>query len=76
MIPVLIGITFINFFIINLAPGDAVDLMIDPNVSEADKKVRREALGLDDPFLVRYFGWMRELVRGRQQGSCWREGCR
>lgn len=64
MIPVLIGITFINFFIINLAPGDAVDLMIDPNVSEADKKVRREALGLDDPFLVRYFGWMRELVRG------------
>lgn len=64
MIPVLIGITFINFFIINLAPGDAVDLMIDPNVSEADKQVRREALGLDDPFLVRYIRWMRELFRG------------
>lgn len=64
MIPVLIGITFINFGIVNLAPGDAVDLMIDPNMSEADKEIRRENLGLNDPFLVRYFRWVTELLRG------------
>ncbi|HKL13642.1 MAG TPA: ABC transporter permease [Halanaerobiales bacterium] len=64
MIPVLIGITFINFGIVNLAPGDAVDLMIDPNMSEADKEIRRENLGLNDPFLVRYFRWVSELLRG------------
>lgn len=64
MIPVLIGITFINFGIVNLAPGDAVDLMIDPNMSEADKEIRRENLGLNDPFLVRYYNWIRELLRG------------
>ena len=64
MIPVLIGITFINFGIVNLAPGDAVDLMIDPNMSEADKEIRRENLGLNDPFLVRYFRWVTELFRG------------
>lgn len=64
MIPVLIGITFINYGIINLAPGDAVDLMIDPGMSEVDKAIRREALGLDDPFMVRYGRWMSELVRG------------
>jgi len=64
MIPVLIGITFINFAIVNLAPGSAVDLMIDPNMSEADKEIRRENLGLNDPFLVRYFSWIRELLRG------------
>lgn len=64
MIPVLIGITFINFGIVNLAPGDAVDLMIDPNMSEADKEIRRENLGLNDPFLVRYFRWITELLKG------------
>ncbi len=64
ILPVLIGITFINYGIINLAPGDPVDLMIDPNMSQADKEVRREALGLRDPFLIRYARWMGELLRG------------
>lgn len=64
MLPVLIGITFINYGIINLAPGDPVDLLIDPNMSQADKEVRREALGLRDPFLIRYARWMGELVQG------------
>ncbi|BAS27996.1 ABC transporter permease [Limnochorda pilosa] len=64
MLPVVIGITFANYAIINLAPGDPVDLMIDPNVTEADRQARREALGLDDPFLVRYVRWMGELLQG------------
>ncbi|MGM0420907.1 MAG: ABC transporter permease [Bacillota bacterium] len=64
MIPVLIGITFINYGIVNLAPGDPVDLMIDPNVSQADKELRRENLGLNDPFLSRYLTWAKELLQG------------
>ncbi|MEW6047754.1 MAG: ABC transporter permease [Bacillota bacterium] len=64
MLPVLVGITFVNFLIINLAPGDAVDLMINPTMSEADRMARRQALGLNDPFVVRYARWLRELVTG------------
>lgn len=64
MLPVVLGITFINYAIITLAPGDPVDLMIDPNLTEADRQIRREALGLNDPFLLRYARWLGELVQG------------
>lgn len=64
MIPVVLGITFINYFIVNLAPGDPVDLLIDPNLTEADRETRREALGLNDPFLLRYARWLGELFQG------------
>lgn len=64
MLPVLLGITFVNFLIINLAPGDAVDLIINPSMSEADRLAKRQALGLDDPWLVRYGKWLRELAAG------------
>ncbi|MFH5181569.1 ABC transporter permease [Paenibacillus sp. TAB 01] len=63
-VPVLLGVTFLNFFIIYLAPGDPVDLYANPDVSEADKLLRREALGLDDPLIVQYFKWLGHLLSG------------
>ena len=51
MIPVVLGITLINYAIINLAPGDPVDLLIDPNLTEADRATRREALRAEQPLL-------------------------
>ena len=64
MAPVLLGITLLNFLIIDLAPGDAVDLMIDPSMSEADRMARRQALGLDQPWPVRYGKWLGQLAAG------------
>lgn len=63
-LPVILGVTVINYFIISLAPGDVVDLLVDPNISQADIEQRREALGLNDPIPVRYAKWLRELSRG------------
>ncbi|WP_028551477.1 ABC transporter permease [Paenibacillus sp. UNC451MF] len=63
-IPVLLGVTFLNFIIINLVPGDPVDMYVNPDVSEADKAIRREALGLNDPFMIRYLKWMLNLAHG------------
>lgn len=63
-IPVLLGVTIINFYIVNMAPGDAVDLMIDPGMSQADVERQREALGLNDPIHVRYVKWVGNLVQG------------
>ncbi|WP_324716869.1 ABC transporter permease [Carboxydochorda subterranea] len=64
MVPVLIGITLLNYAIVNLAPGDAVDLLINPSMSEADRAARRQALGLDQPFFVRYVRWAGETLHG------------
>ena len=32
-IPVLLGVTVVAYFIMTLAPGNAVDMMIDPGMS-------------------------------------------
>ncbi|MCS7462085.1 ABC transporter permease [Paenibacillus doosanensis] len=63
-IPVLIGVTVINFIIINMAPGDPVDMMIDPNISAEDIMAKKEALGLNDPLYMQYFRWLVNLLQG------------
>jgi peptide/nickel transport system permease protein len=63
-LPVLLGVTFLNFFIIYLAPGDPVDLYANPDMNEADKLLRRDALGLNDPMILQYFKWLVRLGSG------------
>jgi peptide/nickel transport system permease protein len=63
-LPVILGVTVISYLIISLAPGDAVDLMVDPTMSKADLEQRREDLGLNDPIPVRYAKWLGELAQG------------
>lgn len=67
-IPVLIGVTLLAFLLVNLAPGDPVSSMIDPitraELGEAWVEERQRQLGLDDPIVVRYGLWLREIVQG------------
>ncbi|MGD9712855.1 MAG: ABC transporter permease [Thermomicrobiales bacterium] len=67
-IPVLLGVTIIAFLLVNLAPGDPVSAMIDPftraELGDAWVERRQEQLGLNDPVLVRYGLWLREIVQG------------
>ncbi|MDQ3411253.1 MAG: ABC transporter permease [Chloroflexota bacterium] len=67
-LPVLIGITLVTFLLINVAPGDPVSAMINPEIA-ADLgpewfENQRRALGLDQPLPVRYAIWMGELAQG------------
>jgi peptide/nickel transport system permease protein len=67
-IPVLIGVTLLSFFLVNLAPGDPVTAFIDP-VTRAELgpewvEQRQKELGLDKPIVVRYGLWLREVVQG------------
>jgi peptide/nickel transport system permease protein len=66
--PVLIGVTLLSFFLVNLAPGDPVTAFIDP-VTRAELgpewvEQRQKELGLDKPIVVRYGLWLREVVQG------------
>lgn len=63
-IPVLFGVTLIAYFIMTLAPGDAVDMLVSPGLSPQDIALKREALGLDEPVLLRYVKWLNELSHG------------
>ena len=52
-IPLLIGITFISFLVISLAPGGPLDFLTpeDPNASAEVKQRLIQEFGLDQPVL-------------------------
>ncbi len=64
LIPIMLCVSFIIYFIIDLTPGDVVDVITDATVSEEDKAQLREDLGLNDPFFVRYFRYIGGFLRG------------
>ncbi len=64
MIPVLIGVTFIVFFIMSLTPGDPAAIILGDQASAETLALKRIELGLDKPLLVRYATYMANLVKG------------
>jgi peptide/nickel transport system permease protein len=63
-IPVLLGVTCVAYFIMTLAPGDAVDMLISPGLSAQDFALQRQALGLNEPAPVQYVKWLTQLMQG------------
>ena len=68
MILVLLGISFITFCLVMLAPGDVVRQMIAGNedivVSQAEMDALRHELGLDQPFFMQYLSWLGRVLQG------------
>lgn len=62
-VPVLIGITVIDYAIMCLA-GSPLEMLQGPRISEAAVEAKKIALGLDQPFYVQYFVWLGQLLRG------------
>ena len=64
LIPVIIGVTLIVYFIMSLAPGDpATTILGDQATPEAIAQLREE-MGLNDPIIVQYARYMFNLARG------------
>lgn len=64
-IPLLLLISVISFFIISLAPGDPINMFINPEkMTKVDVELIRHNLGLDKPIYIRYFIWLGNIVRG------------
>lgn len=64
MIPVLLGVTFIVFFIMNLTPGDPAAIILGDQASAEALAQKRVELGLDKPLLVRYFTYIWNMLHG------------
>lgn len=64
MIPLLIGITFISFLVMHLAPGSPTDLAtsLNPKMSEIAKERLTKLYGLDQPIPVQYWNWLKRMV--------------
>jgi peptide/nickel transport system permease protein len=65
-VPLVLGIVTVTFFVARLAPGDPVELYLDP-MGQADPAVAervRQERGLDQPLLAQYGAWLAQSARG------------
>lgn len=63
-IPVLIGVTFVVFVSLYLAPGDVTQHLLGMFASEERAAELRTELGLDKPVIVQYAVWLWNLLQG------------
>lgn len=63
-IPVMGIVAFFVFSLLYLAPGDPAAIIAGEQATPAEVARIREALGLDRPFLVRFAGWLWQILHG------------
>ncbi len=63
-IPVIIGVTFVVFFIMQLVPGDPAVLLAGEGASRETIDAIREQLGLNRPLVVQYFEYLSNVFQG------------
>jgi len=76
MIPTIIIVTLVVFFITRLIPGDVVELMAAQNVGDVDVDVEqiKERLGLDRPVHIQYGEWVVGIITSGDLGvSLWKQ---
>lgn len=65
MVPLLVGISFMVFALLNLVPGSPImQFEFNPNITPADLERIEKNLGLDAPWYERYFIWLGNAVQG------------
>ena len=70
---ILIGISFIIYFILYITPGDPARTKLGTTASEESVQELREEWGLNEPFLVQYVTYMKKLLHG-DFGTSYRNG--
>jgi peptide/nickel transport system permease protein len=61
---VLWGVTFLTYVVMNLLPGDTAQLLLGANATPAEIHQLTLQLHLNEPFWVRYGGWLGGLLHG------------
>jgi peptide/nickel transport system permease protein len=65
MVPVVLGVTIISFFIIHLAPGKPTDIMteLNPKITPEARERLEKYYGLDKPIIVQYGLWLKRIIQ-------------
>jgi len=74
MIPTLLGVAVLVFFMLRVIPGDVVEVKLrgdGGNVSQATLEMERHRLGLDKPLLYQFKDWMVGLATLDLGKSMW-----
>ncbi len=62
IIPMVFVLSTIVFLLLRVAPGDPVSASLGGRLSEEALNERRAAIGLDDPLIVQYLDFMRDVA--------------
>jgi peptide/nickel transport system permease protein len=63
-VPVLWGVTFLTFIVLNALPGDAASALLGVNATPAEVRALSIKLHLNEPFWVRYGNWLAGALHG------------
>lgn len=67
LIPILLAITFLSYGMMRIAGSDVVEQKMENTSGTVSQEMidnARSELGLDKPFVVQYFTWLGNLLRG------------
>jgi peptide/nickel transport system permease protein len=68
-IPVVWGVTFLSFTVLNLLPGDAAQALLGADATPAEVAALGRQLHLDQPFFTRYGNWLAGALSGHLGSS-------
>ncbi|MEZ5885281.1 MAG: ABC transporter permease [Paracoccaceae bacterium] len=68
-LPVLLGVSIITFTLMAATPGDPVRLLVGDRASPETIAAVRDRYGLDEPILIQYFTYLKNLVQGDMGAS-------
>jgi peptide/nickel transport system permease protein len=64
IIPVVFFVSFIIFWLLDLAPGDAAYILATDEMTDEEIETLREVMGLNDPVIQRYLRYIAGVARG------------
>ena len=71
MIPVLLGVSFIIFLIMDLAPGNPAISILGENATKEDIAALEEERGLNENVVIRYVKYIGDIVLHGDFGNSW-----
>lgn len=74
LIPILLGVSAIIFALKTITPGDPARQILGNSATEEQVQAKREELGLNDPVVVQYVRYIKNIVTKGDFGDSYRTG--
>ncbi len=74
MIPVILGVVFIVFTILQFTPGDPIRTVLGETATQEEVDAIREEVGLNDPFFVQFFNYVINIITKGDFGNSYKNG--
>lgn len=71
LIPVILGVVLIVFTILRMSPNDPIRTILGDMATQAEVDAMRDEVGLNDPFLVQFFNYLKGIVTKFDFGFSW-----